>query len=261
VALLEAASPDIMAKLLIPMLEDPSRLVRTEAARVLTRFPNSRFTGSQRRPFQAALDEYKAGLMASGDRAGAHMGLGLLAENQGLQQEAREAYETAIRIEPTATGARTNLAAWHDLQAEPLERQRMQAMTNRDEETARRLFEGAMEHRMESARLRSEELQLLARDARLAPDNAPVQYRYGLSLYLHGDYENAEAALLRAATLEPTVPDFVLAVALLYEKQKRWREALDWTNRLLELEPDNPGYTGLKIRIGQGSAGINPQQQ
>ena len=43
-----------------------------------------------------------------------------------------------------------------------------------------------LQWQQEAAQLRREELELLARDARLLPRNAAIQYRYGLSLYLNG---------------------------------------------------------------------------
>ncbi len=51
-----------LMRLLLPMLEDPVRAVRTEAARVLARVPGSMLNGDQRRKFKAALEEFKEGI-------------------------------------------------------------------------------------------------------------------------------------------------------------------------------------------------------
>ncbi len=69
-----------------------------------------------------------------------------------------------------------------------------------------------------AAELRSEELPLLGRDASLAPDNADVQYRYGLALYLGGDHQAALKQLQLAAELAPEVETFQTALRLLREK-------------------------------------------
>jgi tetratricopeptide (TPR) repeat protein len=69
--------------------------------------------------------------------------------------------------------------------------------------------------------LRREELPLLGRDAELAPDNAGVQNRYGLALYLSGDYEKALAKLKRATELAPEVRRFQQAYQLLKQKMSR----------------------------------------
>ena len=69
--------------------------------------------------------------------------------------------------------------------------------------------------------LRGDEMVLLERDANLAPDNAFVQYRFGLSLYLNGESEKALVYLRKAAELEPEIEDFQLAVKLLLEKLEK----------------------------------------
>ena len=69
-----------------------------------------------------------------------------------------------------------------------------------------------------ATKLRKDELPLLARDADLVPDNADVQYRYGLALYLSGDWKEARARLQRAAELAPEVQQFALALRLLNER-------------------------------------------
>jgi tetratricopeptide (TPR) repeat protein len=61
-------------------------------------------------------------------------------------------------------------------------------------------------------------LPLLARDAQLAPNNAQVQYRYGLALYLRGDLQGALRQIELATKLDPKADEFALALKLLREK-------------------------------------------
>jgi tetratricopeptide (TPR) repeat protein len=68
------------------------------------------------------------------------------------------------------------------------------------------------------ADLREDELPRLGRDAELASDNAGLQYRYGLALYLAGKMDQAMERLNRAVELEPLVPDFRQARDLLQQK-------------------------------------------
>ena len=58
----------------------------------------------------------------------------------------------------------------------------------------------------------------MARDSKLAPENAVVQYRYGLALYLDGQLPKALQQLERAVELAPEVSDYQLALRLLREK-------------------------------------------
>ena len=55
--------------------------------------------------------------------------------------------------------------------------------------------QAAFKLRQRLTQLRRDELKLFARDARLAPDAAFVQYRYGMLLYLHRRFKEAEQAL------------------------------------------------------------------
>ena len=129
------------------------------------------------------------------------MNWAMLCEQQNRVREAQKAYETAIRIQPTMSGPRTNLAALLErmVSQQQLPPQTMQVVKQ----------------------LRGDEMVLLERDANLAPDNAFVQYRFGLSLYLNGESEKALVYLRKAAELEPEIEDFQLAVKLLLEKLEK----------------------------------------
>ena len=195
------AQPDEIRKALMPHVDDDSRLVRTEATRVLVASgAYQRLRPSDTTRVDLALREVHDALMVASDRAGAHMGWAALCEGQGRNSEAITAYETAIRVEPNMAGPRTNLASL-------LERLGQQS---RNPQLLAR-----------ADQLRAAELPLLGRDADLAPDNASVQHRYGLALYLAGEMDKAMERLERAVELEPNVSDFRQARDLLREKLLR----------------------------------------
>ncbi|MBC8352012.1 MAG: tetratricopeptide repeat protein [Planctomycetes bacterium] len=237
-----------LMKLLLPILEDPVRSVRTEAARVLARVPKPMMNGEQRRQLRSALDEFKEGVLVNNDRAAAHLTLGVVYESMNDVRAAENAYQAAIRVEPHVTGPRTNLAALLERQAEEAE--------NNARRIAQQNREAAIDSIMESQKLRQrvavlrkDELPLLGRDAKLAPTNAAIQYRYGLSLYLHGQHQEALAALVNSVRLEPNTPDFVLALALLYRQQGDLANALKQIERVLELRPNDPSYQQLHREV------------
>ncbi len=89
----------------------------------------------------------------------------------------------------------------------------------------------------EIQQLRKEELKLLARDTKLLPSAASLQYRYGLALYIDGQKEAALSALMKAAELEPNSYEYVQAVTLMHKSNKSWPEAEAWCERLLKLAP------------------------
>ncbi|MCA9124299.1 MAG: HEAT repeat domain-containing protein [Planctomycetaceae bacterium] len=239
-----------LMRLLLPSLEDPVRAVRTEAARVLARVPRQLMNGGQRRMLQAALDEFKEGVLVNNDRAAAHLTLGVVYESMNDLQSAEAAYLAAIRVEPQVTGPRTNLAALLERQADEAENNaRRIAQQNR--EAAIEGIVKSQQLRERVAELRKAEMPLLGRDAKLAPDNAAIQYRYGLSLYLHGQVDEALESLITAVRLEPNTPDFVLALALLYRHRGDLENAIKQIERLLELRPNDPSYQQLYREVRQ----------
>ena len=228
-----------------PLLQDEDRIVRTEAARILAIVPPTGLTDEERQQFDSAIQEYREGLFEHADQAGSHMALALLSERlaaalangnaNGAEarqvehlRQAMQSYQNAIAVQPDVTGPRSNLAALLEQFGDP----------------------------DEAARLRAEELPLMARDASMAPNMAPIQYRYGLLLYLNQQNAAAAEALQKACTLEPTNVDFRLLLTLLLEKMQRWDEAQDSVQRLLELEPTSSEFQQIQLRIQQSM----PQQ-
>ena len=209
-----------------PFLNDPVRLVRTEAARLLAQVRGTIVDQKELAALDRAIGEYKTGLLDNADQSGSHMSLGILNDHLGRPNAAIAAYRTAIRLDPQVAGPRSNLV-------ELLER-----LGKTDE----------------IEQLRTEEAELLARDARLLPDNAAIHYRLGLVQYLLGREEEAVRALSKACELEPSSTDFLTALALLYEKQQRWDLAIDAAKRLIRLQPGNEVFRRILRRIQQGAS-------
>ena len=202
-----------------PLLDDPVRMVRSEAVRVLAADSNF-IRGAD---FDRAMDEYRAALNIDSDQSATHLSLALVAESTGNVHLAVQHYQDAIRVQPNVTGPRSNLAALFDRQGQP--------------EKARELREA--------------ELPLIERDARLVPDSAQVQYRLGLSYYLLGRVSECEAPLLRARQLEPSNTDTLLFLALFYQKQEAWVQASEVATELVAAAPDNETFQSILKAIQQ----------
>lgn len=222
-----AISPQRVVKDLLPLTQDPSRLVRSEAARgILTAGAYPRVTGTKRLALDKVLADVHDEWMVADDRADAHLGWAMLSEQRGQWVEAIRSYNNAIRVQPTSVGARSNLAALLD---------RLLSLSDRDPAAAKAVAAVAKAVAVADAgeragvdvvaqveaqieRLRDQELPLLARDAALAPNLAEVQYRYGLALYLSGDSQGAEKYIQRAVELAPDVDAFAVALRALQEQ-------------------------------------------
>ncbi len=210
-----AVSTADVVKILLPLSKDPSRLVRSEAARgILTAGAYPSVTGSRRLELEKVLEDVHDELMVADDRADAHMGWAMLSEQRGQWADAIRSYSNAMRVQPLSTGARSNLAALLE---------RLLPLAEQNEHAAKALAAVAgtagragIESKIEQ--LRNEELPLLARDAELAPDLADVQYRYGLALYLSGNSQGAKKYLQRAVELAPEVEVFSIALRALRQQ-------------------------------------------
>ena len=199
--LLMNAPPTITRRALMPLLNSDIKLLKNEAARVLVASGTyQNLSSNEQTRINLALKGVKESLMAASDRAGAHLGWAMLCEGQGRFKEAVEAYRTAIRVEPKTTGPRSNLSSLLERIASQQSPQQAAALIK------------------EADTLREQELPLLERDANLAPENASVQYRFGLALYLAGRMNEAMERLEIATELEPEIPDFRQARDLLKEK-------------------------------------------
>jgi tetratricopeptide (TPR) repeat protein len=226
------------ANLLANALDDDLRLVRTAAARNLLQFSPQEQPTSSGPKLRQAVSELVEGLKYDSDRAGAHLSLAVMAEQEGRQQTAIEHYRDAIRVEPGVTGARTNLAAL-------LERNLNQPGSAPRDQANSPITQ-------EIDQLRKAELNLLARDVSLLPQAAGLQYQYGLALYLNGQKEAALEHLTKAAQLEANNYQYIQALTLLLKSLMRWDEAADWCRKLLDLAPaDDPGPQAIMREIEQ----------
>jgi tetratricopeptide (TPR) repeat protein len=234
---------------LLPLLSDPVRAARLEAARALAPVAGGERASALREQLQQPLAEFTAGLLLNNDRAGAHMTLAGLHEARGEVDRAIGAYQTALDVEPRLAGPRSHLAALFEQRADVSEFEAQRAARLRESDLARRADEQAASYRQRAQKLRREELELLARDAKLAPDAASVQYRYGMALYLQRRLPEAERALLRAHQLEPNAPQFLLGIVLYYKERRRPAEALPLAEKLVQLRPEDPVYRQVRDEI------------
>jgi len=105
--------------------------------------------------------------------------------------------------------------------------------------------------RAEIAKLRREEVDLLARDAKLVPNNPRPLYQRGLLLYQLGDLDDARQTLTDATRVDPKSYESWMALALICEKQQRWVDAARAIEKMKELQPESEDWKGVLMRIRQ----------
>lgn len=256
---LEFLAPEELHRRLSPMLFDPIRAVRTEAARLLAAVPRNTFSPRDRDAFDAVLAEYIRGQSAVAEQPGAHLGLGVIYAQQGQPERAQQAYETSLRLDPEFIPARINLAMLFDQLGRKRDAEgefRRVVDQLRQESEAEKPFRdlGAIRRELADARYSlgllvaedetrlGEAVELLGLASQGAPDNPRVKYNYGLALQRLNRHAEAEQALKAAYDLAPHVPDYLHALAILYAQQEQWSRAIACAKELVRSQPGDPRF-------------------
>ncbi|MCI0334948.1 MAG: hypothetical protein L0228_17210 [Planctomycetes bacterium] len=209
------------------LLEDSVRRVRLAAVERLLGVPLNQLTDSQRKAFEQATIEFRESQALSLDHAGGHRVFANLAREYGRNEDAILHLRTAIELEPYLSGARAELASMFD-------------KTDQDE----------------ARRLRAEEVQLLERDSRIAPNNALIYYQIGSMRVLLREYDKAQAAFETACRLAPESYDFLMMLALVHDTrygltgdEDQFNLGVDALKRLYDMRPDDPRAQLILIKL------------
>jgi len=166
-----AASPEELVELVAPLLFDPMKAVRMQAAVQLVDVPDNLLKPYQREALGEALAEYRVAMEHSFDFAFAGHNLGNLAARLGDAAQAERSYRTAIAIDDLFYPAKANLAILLNAQG------------------------------------RNDEAEALLRSIfEVYPEQYEVAYSLGLLLAEMGRYVEAESYLARAAAGMPGHP-------------------------------------------------------
>jgi predicted CXXCH cytochrome family protein len=219
-----------------PLLSDPVRAVRIEAARALAGTDLLALPPEQQIALVKATAELSAAERVDADRPEAHLNLGLLDLRRRQMPEAEAEYRTALRLDPNFAPALANLA--------DLDRAR-----GMDEEGAE-LLKKAMAIEPENADVRyalglylvrkhdyPEALDLLRRAHELMPDNARYAYVYAVALNSSGAAGEALALLEQTHRQHPADRNVLMALVSIARDNGDFAAALRHARALLTLDP------------------------
>jgi len=224
------------AQMISPLLEDPLRLVRTEAARALSDVPRNDLPADSRTAFDHALEEFVARQEAITERPGAHLNLAVLAEAQGDIQQAEVEYRRAIELDSRFLPARFNLANFLNARGR----------NDAAEEVLQEVVELAPENGeawyslglLQAERKRNDAAAAsLARAVRLLPNRARVRYNYAQILRMTGEDEMAARVLAEARRLAPSDPDILTAIIVQHIQRGAYDEAEALLGTLTRIAP------------------------
>ena len=227
-----------------PLLGDPVRAVRVEAARALAGLDPLTMPPEQRAAFVSDYLELVAAEQIGADRPEAHLNLGLLEVGRRQPDAAEVEYRTALRLDPSFVPALANLA--------DLERMRGQ-----DQRGAELLHQAVsiepnnadVRHSLGLLLVRQrkyvEALSELRRASELAPNNARYVYVYAVALNSTGDTAQALELLERAHQQHPASRDVLLALVSIARDNGDLTRALKHAQALLALAPQDPQLLAL----------------
>lgn len=225
-------------------LDDSIRAVRLAAAGGLAEFSAADMVGGLKQPFRQAIREYREQLAVNRYFPQGLMNLGQFYEKQGHPEEAINAYREALEKDPQFNPARINLAYLYNARGDN-ERARQQLQTVIDQQPGYGPAHYSMglllaeENRLEEAIAYFEEA------AKRMPEAARVRYNWAVALQTIGKPDQAEEVYKQAIEMAPEHPDYLYGICTLYIQQNRYRKALPYAQRLLELRPNDPNIQNL----------------
>jgi tetratricopeptide (TPR) repeat protein len=212
IAALEPLPPGPRLAALAPLLDDPLRSIRLDAAAALAD-ALAGATPAQRQSFERAAAEFEATHRYNADRAESRAALGNFHARQGRLEEAERGLESAIALDPGFVPAYVNLAD-------------LQRATGRDADSERTMRRGlaqagehaALRHSLGLAlvRLGRQEAALaeFGRAAQLEPEDARYAYVHAVALHSAGRVADARRELDRALGHHPDDRDLLMTAAI-----------------------------------------------
>jgi predicted CXXCH cytochrome family protein len=241
----ESALPD-----LLPLLEDPIRDVRLEAASVLVSLPPQHLGDDARRRRDRGIEEYIAAQRSNADRPEAHHNLGLLFMTLGRAAEAQGALETALTIDPGFVPAAVTLAdlfraTGRDAEGEPV----LRAMIGR------RPGEPAPHHALGLQLIRNGRSPDALSELRIAAGLGSADPRYGyvyaVAVAETGNRARALQLLRLVLAQHPYHRDSLYAIATFERDAGNPEAAKQYAEQLVALEPDNGDLKNFLRQLDQ----------
>jgi predicted CXXCH cytochrome family protein len=232
---------------LAPLLSDPFRAVRLEAAAQLAGTPPARLKPYQQDALGTAIADYVKAMEYSLDFSSAGHNLGLLYERLGDAARAEAYYRRAVAVDDLSYPPKVNLALLlarqgKNAEAEKLLREVLAANPDQAQVAySLGLLVAETGHIEEAA-------ALLARAASGLPTYSRAAYNAGLALAQVGRHAEAERMLRRAVELEPASYDFAFALGDFLLQRGRLAEVRDVADRMSALDPARPEAMELRRR-------------
>ncbi len=235
---LEPLPPQDRVHLAAPLLADPSRPVRIEAARLLAGNAPG-LPDAQKTALDRDVAELVASEMVSAERPENHMNLALLYAQMGRTADAENELKTALRLDPKFVPAMVNLAdLYREQQRDNEGQQWLEKAMAAEPNAAEPVYAlGLLKIRQKQY---SEALPLLAKATALQPSNARYSYVYAVALQSSGQVNQAISILQRAHEGRPADRQILNALIAFERDNGNIPAATVYAQELVQLVPDDP---------------------
>jgi tetratricopeptide (TPR) repeat protein len=244
ISTLDALSPQLRAEIGLPLLSDPLRVIRTEAARRLGADPVSSHD-----VLKSVLTEYKSIQRFNMDRPESLSNLANLALQESDHADAERLYKQAIELAPYYVPAYINLADLYRVQEDET-----RALELLMEALARNEKSGPLYHALGLAQIRSgvrtQGLSSLRKAYELAPDTARYAYVYAVGLHSEGHAVKSLATLKEAHERFENDQDILFMLARIHLERNEREQAMIYGHKLDRLMPGSPTVQALLQEIG-----------
>jgi predicted CXXCH cytochrome family protein len=242
----EALPVERRAAALAPLLADPLRAIRIEAARVLAS-AHGALPEAARAQWDTAAAEYVATLRYNADRPESNVALGTFEAAQGRLEPARAAFAQAVRLDPQYVPAYVNEA---DVLRAGGQGEESVAVLQRGLQRAP--DSAALYHALGLAQVRQQQvdaaLRSLERATQLDPADARYAYVYAVALHSTGKAPQAIRALQDGVRRWPHDRDMLLGLASFQLQAGDGAGARDTVQRLLQAYPGDPDGKSLEAQ-------------
>ena len=232
-------TPDLKKRVafIAPLLFDPVKAVRIEAARRLADEPSKSLAPDQQKTFQVVLREFEAAMEYTADFASSRTNLGNLYVSMNRPEEAIRNYQAAIRIDDLFYPAKVNLAIFYNRQGQNDEAEKLLKEVLK---TYPQMHDVAYSLGLLLAEKKKyeEAAVYLEMAAKGLPERARIYYNLGLLLQVLKREGDAEVALRKALKLEPDNLDFIYALADFYLKKGNLPQAKALAEQMVSKHPE-----------------------
>ena len=237
---------------LVPLLNDPIRSVRMEAASRLMTFNKSKFNEIQTKAYAKALDEYRKSLEYVADFPTGRYNLGNYYSKLNDWAKAEENYREAIRIDNLFSPAKVNLAIIYYQQGktDPATTLLRDLVANHTDITDGYYYLALLY----AEQKRYNEAIALLETATTKPGNNPrIFYNLGLLYQMTGQNEKCESTLVNGLSLDPGNFDILYALFAFHMKQNNTTKAATYIEQLKTWYPDNKEVQDMYSQFRKGS--------